>query len=109
MGVPVPEMVYTTARRLSAEDVQQIRNRFSNAENFQGMPILEGRLRPARHHGPCTQCGAPDETGAHVCAYCLTPKADAGPVEMIEVTTLEDAEPRYLPRYAVEPFAPPRK
>ena len=27
-----------------------------------------------RAMGPCTQCGAPDETGAHVCAYCLSPR-----------------------------------
>lgn len=35
------------------------------------IPVLEARRR---FHGACTQCGAPDETGAHVCAYCLSPR-----------------------------------
>lgn len=38
-------------------------------------PVLEGSPR-YRIVGPCTQCGAPDETGAHVCAYCLSPRQD---------------------------------
>lgn len=46
--------------------------------------------------GPCTQCGAPDETGAHVCAYCRSPRSRGAHAELIEVTTLSDPHPVYV-------------
>ncbi|HXI18134.1 MAG TPA: hypothetical protein VNM48_17355 [Chloroflexota bacterium] len=60
------------------------------------VPAMQ-RPHRAGHHGPCTQCGAPDEPGAHVCGYCRSQRvAHAAPV-LLEVTTMEDAEPRYIP------------
>lgn len=57
-------------------------------------PMPRPRARP--RHSACTQCGAPDETGAHVCAYCLSPRHPAVAPQMIEVTTLGDPHPVYV-------------
>lgn len=37
-------------------------------------PMPRPRPRPIVRHAACTQCGAIDEPGAHVCAYCLSPR-----------------------------------
>ena len=85
-----------------------------------GLPVPHMRrpaaVLPTACH--CTQCGAPHEAHASVCAYCLSPKAGQGrsgwdgyafakmTVElsaeqriaaMVEVTKMGDAERRYVP------------
>lgn len=50
----------------------------------------------------CRQCGAPDD-GGHACAYCLTPREQAGQ-ELAEVTTLSDEFRRHVPVMQDERF-----
>lgn len=60
------------------------------------VPTMQ-RPHRARHHGPCTQCGAPEETGTHVCGYCRSPRMAQAEQVLVEVTTIEDAERRFIP------------
>lgn len=73
----------------------------------------------------CTQCGAPHETHASMCAYCLSPKtgqrqnewasyefatvtailsAEQRIAAMVEITTLEDRAPQFVPVMQDERF-----
>lgn len=47
-----------------------LRPRSYGTRDLAGGVLALGR----RSLGPCTQCGAPDDTGAHVCGYCLSPR-----------------------------------
>lgn len=96
-------MFYITGRRLTSEERERLKSEFSNGATS----ILGGRSEFRRYHGPCTQCGAPDETGAHLCAYCLSPRqvpARCSPMDEIEVTTLEDTVRRFVPAMSDETF-----
>jgi hypothetical protein len=42
----------------------------------------------------CANCGAPHEVG--FCSFCLTPSPESAGEQRIDVTCLEDPEPRYL-------------
>jgi hypothetical protein len=98
MGIPVPYMPQFGTRRIGGGVV---------------FPVDVANCH-------CTQCGAPHEAQASMCAYCLSPKAGqrqnewngyafaAVTVElsaeqrieaMVDVTTLDDAAPRYVPFY----------
>jgi hypothetical protein len=80
------------------------------------MPVPARRASTAESN--CPQCGGPHDAHASVCLYCLTPKAGATESSaslyacnavhieaerritgLIDVTTLEDDQPRYVPAY----------
>jgi hypothetical protein len=61
------------------------------------MPPARNPRGPMRTRsiGPnCANCGAPHEVG--FCSFCLTPSPESAGEQRIDVTCLEDPEPRYL-------------
>lgn len=54
-------------------------------------------LARAQALASCKQCGGPQEVGTSVCGYCLSPRSDLGPVDVIEVTEMGDSMRRFIP------------
>lgn len=65
----------------------------------------DGKYKRYAPNSPtCPQCGGPHEPHASVCGYCLSPRADAAPADLIEVTALGDRRRRYVPAMQDEYF-----